>query len=146
MSEEVINETQNRLVKSKNVIVFNIVELPNETVNTSLTVAKEMLSDLALNLDIIQTKRIGKARPSGRPLLLVFNNAIESRLLLKNKSKLRSFERWKNKWVNADLTSTNSNEVFKRNAPTSTYQWRCKLNHIFNVVVLNAIDQTVPKM
>lgn len=103
-SDEVINEAQNRLVKSKNIIVFNVLELPNESDNTSLSVAKELLSDIALDLDIIQAKRIGNARSGGRPLLLKFNDANESRLLLRNKSKLRSLEKWKNVWVNADLT------------------------------------------
>lgn len=103
-SDEVINEAQNRLVKSKNIMVFNILELPNESDNTSLSVAKELLLDLALDLDIIQAKRIGNARSGGRPLLLKFNDANESRLLLRNKSKLRSLEKWKNVWVNADLT------------------------------------------
>lgn len=102
-SDQVINEAHNRLVKSKNIMVFNILELPNESDNTSLSVAKELLSDLALKLDIIQAKRIGNARSGGRPLLLKFNDANESRLLLRNKSKLRSLEKWKNVWVNADL-------------------------------------------
>jgi len=100
-SDEVINEAQNRLVKSKNIMVFNIL---NESDNTSLSVAKELLSDLALDFDIIQAKRIGNARFGGRPLLLKFNDANESRLLLRNKSKLHSLEKWKNVWVNADLT------------------------------------------
>jgi len=102
-SDQVINEAHNRLVKSKNIMVFNILELPNESDNTSLSVAKELLSDLALKLDIIQAKRIGNARSGGRPLLLKFNDANESRLLLRNKSNLRSLEKWKNVWVNADL-------------------------------------------
>jgi len=103
-SDEVINEAQNRLVKSKNIMVFNILELPNESDNTSLSVAKKLLLDLALDFDIIQAKRIGNARSGGRPLLLKFKDANESRLLLRNKSKLRSLEKWKNVWVNADLT------------------------------------------
>jgi len=85
-------------------MVFNILELPNESDNTSLSIAKELLSDLALDLDIIQAKPIGNARSGGRPLLLKFNNANEPRLLLRNKSKLRSLKKWKNVWVNADLT------------------------------------------
>lgn len=79
-SDEVINEAQNRLVKSKNIMVFNIFELPNESNNTSLSVAKELLSDLSLDLDIIQAKRIGNARSGRRPLLLKFNDANESRV------------------------------------------------------------------
>ncbi|KAL5232695.1 hypothetical protein ACI65C_000105 [Semiaphis heraclei] len=79
---------------------MRFLKLPNESNNTSLSVAKELLSDL----DIIKTKRIGNARSGGRPLLLKFNDANEPRLLLKNKSKLRSLEKWKNVWVNSDLT------------------------------------------
>jgi len=103
-TEEIIYETQNRLVKSKNIIAFNILELPNESDNTSLSVAKGLLSDLALDIDVIQAKRFGNARSGGRPLLLKFNNANEPRILLRHKSKLRSLEKWKNVWVNADLT------------------------------------------
>lgn len=103
-SDEIINEAQNRLVKSKNVIVFNVLEQPNETEITSLSIANNMLTDLALKLNIIQAKRIGKTRSGGRPLLIEFNNAADSRSLLKSKSKLRSFDKWKNIWVNADLT------------------------------------------
>lgn len=110
-SEEVINEAQNRLVKSKNIIVFNILELPNESDNTSLSVAKEFMSDIALDLDIVQAKRIGNARSGGRPLLLKFNDANEPRLLLRNKSKLHSLEKWKNVWVNADLTQYQQTQI-----------------------------------
>jgi len=127
-SDEVINEAQNRLVKSKNIIIFNILELPNESDNTSLSVAKELLSDLALDLVIIQATRIGNARSGGRPLLLKFNNANEPRLLLRNKSNLRSLEKWKNVWVNADLIQhqqIHTNEIFKRNTLTENSTETC---------------------
>jgi chromosome segregation ATPase len=61
-SEEVINEAQDRLVKSKNIIVFNILELPNESDNTSLTVAKDLMSDIVLGLNIVRAKRIDIGR------------------------------------------------------------------------------------
>lgn len=110
-SDEVIYEAQNRLIKSKNVIVFNIAELPGETEATSLSIANNMLSDLALNINITQAKRIGKACPDGRPLLLEFNNTADSRSLLKCKSKLRSFDKWRNIWVNADLTQYQQSQM-----------------------------------
>jgi ABC-type siderophore export system fused ATPase/permease subunit len=70
LSEEVINEAQNKLAKSKNIMVFNILESPNESDNISLSVAKGLLSNLAHDFDNIQAKRIGNARPNGQPLLI----------------------------------------------------------------------------
>lgn len=103
-ADEVIFEAQNRIIKSNNVIIFNLSELPNESSDGSLSIAREMISDLALNLNIIHAKRIGKTRVNGRPLLIEFNNSLSATSLLKSKTKLRSFDRWKNVWVNADLT------------------------------------------
>jgi len=93
LSKGTINEAQNRLVKSKNIIIFNNKELPNKAAIISISVSNSLLTDLALNLTIVQVKRIGKYRP-GRPVfLLEFKNADDARSLLKCKSKLRSSER-----------------------------------------------------
>lgn len=105
-SDEVITEIQNRMDKSNNVIIFNLSEKPSENANNTLSIVRDMLSDLDLNLNIVQARRIGKTHSVGRPLVIEFGTASNAKTLLKHKSKLRSIEKWKNVWINADLTRT----------------------------------------
>jgi hypothetical protein len=56
-----ILKNQHRLTKSKNVIIFNKTELPNEDYN-AFAIANELIVDLNLNNNIILVKRIGETR------------------------------------------------------------------------------------
>jgi len=61
------------VVKSYNVIIliiFNLPEKPNETGDITLSIVRDMLSDLDLNLKIVQAKRIGKTHSFERPLVI----------------------------------------------------------------------------
>lgn len=57
-----------------NVIIFNLSEKPNETADNTLSIAKDMLNDLDLNLNIVQAKRIGKTHSVGRHMVIEFGN------------------------------------------------------------------------
>jgi len=56
-----ILKNQHRLIKSKNFIIFNKTELPNEDYN-AFAIANELIVDLNLNNNIILVKRIGETR------------------------------------------------------------------------------------
>lgn len=103
-SSEVIREAQLRISKSKNVVIFNMEESPNETNDISKALASDLISHLNLDLNIILAKRLGKAQSNKRPLLVQFGNESEAFTLIKNKLKLQNTIKWKNIWINADLT------------------------------------------
>jgi len=94
-SDEVMIEAQNRVVKSYNVIIFNLPEKRNETADITLSIVRDVLSDLDLNLNIVQAKHIGKTHSFGRPLVIEFGNVSNVKTLLIYKSNLRSIEKWK---------------------------------------------------
>lgn len=70
-------------------------------IRSSLSIAREMIPDLALNLNIIHAKRIGNYGSNGRPLVIEFNKSLSATPRLKSKSKLSSLDRWINVWVNS---------------------------------------------
>lgn len=141
--EELIIETQNRLDKSNNVIILNVAELPDESIDMSTSIAKDMLTDLNLDLNIVQAKRLGKTRPNGRPLLIKFENGLSVRTILKCKSKLRSMDKWKNVWVNADLTRS---QQFQMNSLRETLRQKRKDGDL-NLVIkyVNGVPTICPK-
>jgi len=69
-SEETILKAQYRLLKCKNIIIFNKVELPNEVNNYALVNENELLADLNLNIIIIHAKRLEQLIQ----LLILFEN------------------------------------------------------------------------
>lgn len=70
-----------------------------------------MLSGRTLDLQLVQANRVGQSRPTGRPILVRFRNALSVKSLIKCKSKLRSLDKWTNFWINSDLTRSQQTEM-----------------------------------
>jgi len=102
--DEVTYEVPSRIETNNNVIILSFPELPEESEDRTLSIIEDMLSDLTLDLQIVQTNRVGQTWSTGRPILVKFENALNVKSFLKCKSKLRSLDKWKNVWVNSDLT------------------------------------------
>lgn len=64
----------------------------------------DLFKDLSFNSEFDRVKRLGKPGPRPRPLLIELKSLDEMLNLLWLKHKLRSIDRWKNIWVNQDLT------------------------------------------
>ncbi|XP_050536307.1 uncharacterized protein LOC126902750 [Daktulosphaira vitifoliae] len=104
-SEEIITEAQNRVLKQKNVIFYNIIETPNETLESSCKIVSDLIKDISLDLKVNSVKRLGKPHYNRiRPILVECDSIANVSKLLKNKSKLRAIKKWKKVYVNADLT------------------------------------------
>jgi len=98
-----------------------------------------MLLELTLDLQIVQTNRVGQTRPKGTTDLVKFENALNLKLLLKCKSKLRSLDKWKKVLVNSDLTKS---QQIQMNSLRETLRQRRKYG-VFNSVIKYIKD--VPK-
>ncbi|KAJ3652304.1 hypothetical protein Zmor_018282 [Zophobas morio] len=91
--EEIFAEINDRLHRSKNVIVYNLSEFQSDDLNTRINKDKESVSNIlnSMNLPLYEFKsiRLGTAKQNSkpRPLKLIFKNANEAMEVLKDRRK-----------------------------------------------------------
>ncbi|KAJ8665615.1 hypothetical protein QAD02_007277 [Eretmocerus hayati] len=85
-NEEIINELQDRIQRSRNIILFNVLEVK---AHVDSELAKRILKDIPVSTSNITTKRIGQAKEGAvRPLIITMNSTSDAHLVIKNKNKL----------------------------------------------------------
>lgn len=100
----IMNEVHDRLRRSNNIIVYNVPDPADES-QPALGLADDLFKDLSLSCGYITARRLGKPGHRPRPLLVELKSAGDVSNLLHIKSKLRRIDRWKDVWVNRDLTA-----------------------------------------
>jgi len=65
----------------------------------------DLISTMSVYVSIINIKRIGNSSNKNRPLRFIFKDASDVANILKSKSKLRTVDKFKNLWLNSDLTT-----------------------------------------
>lgn len=95
--------------RSRNAIFFNISVNPNESDDSA--VVKGLLSNMDLDISIIGLQRLGNSSSNNRPLRITFIEDSFVITLIKSKSKLRSIDKFKRVWVNADLSPSQREHI-----------------------------------
>jgi regulator of replication initiation timing len=98
-----VNEVNDRLSRSRNVLFFNISKDPEKTDDL---VINDLISTMKLKVPYIGLQRLGNSTSNNtiRPLRITLNDTADVIALLKSKSKLRTLDKYKRIWINADLT------------------------------------------
>lgn len=96
--EEVLAETEERIVRSSNVIIYNVKESLAESVAQRIVDDKEVITKIlretGVTVEINKVVRIGKKQPDNhnnkknRPIKVVLSNPKIAKEILKNKNKL----------------------------------------------------------
>ncbi|KAJ8667842.1 hypothetical protein QAD02_009505 [Eretmocerus hayati] len=87
VSETIYHEVQERITKSKNIILFKVPEVPN--ILQEIQQVQEILKDTPVNTSNIQAHRIGApAANTTRPIIVTLNSPQDAHLILKNKKRI----------------------------------------------------------
>jgi len=94
---DLIREVQNRILKERNVLVFNVPELQSTSSSDTLIVANEILQDEASKLAMCFTDAtwLENITKNNQPILIEFRDSGEIYTLLRAKMKLRNLNNWK---------------------------------------------------
>ncbi|XP_050540404.1 uncharacterized protein LOC126905053 [Daktulosphaira vitifoliae] len=99
---DLVNEINDRLYRSRNILIFNTSE--NDIISDE-AVVNDLISNMKVSVSISKIQRIGNLSIKNRPLRITFNEASDVITILKSKSKLRNTDKYKNLWINSDLTT-----------------------------------------
>ena len=112
--EDVLSELNERNLRKKNIIFFNITEqLPSTTKDQRISKEKSDISEIVsaicpdIDVDSISFNRLGKFNLNSnrsRPIKVTFQNESTVHKLIKNSSRLKESERFKNVSVSFDKT------------------------------------------
>lgn len=100
----IMNEIHDRLRRSNNIIVYNVPDPADES-QSAHGLADDLFNDLSLNCGYTTARCLGKPGQRPRPLLIELKSVGDVSNFLHIKSKLRRTDRWKDVWVNRDLTA-----------------------------------------
>lgn len=100
----IFQESLERMSKANNFMIFNVPSSANENSETLNVMVDDLFQDLAIQCPYTSVKRIGPVGSRPRPIVVQLNSQTNVHMVLKSKRKLRNFERWKNIWINEDLT------------------------------------------
>lgn len=64
----------------------------------------DLFTDLSVQCKPISSKRIGRIGSKPRPIVVELSSPSDVRMVLKNRSKMKSLERWNKVLLNEDLT------------------------------------------
>lgn len=108
---DVIQESHDRLLKEKNLIIFNVPDSDTEASSVTTSLVNEIFKDLPNPVSVSNAKRLGKPSNRPRPILIQFNSHSEVHSILRIKSKLRSSTRWKEVSISTDMTINQRNHM-----------------------------------
>jgi len=103
-SFDIATEIHKNYQRSKNLLVFDIPDSIGETPEMLNSVISELLADIGFNNEFPKITRFGLYHGKDRPILLVFKLPDYVQMILKQKTKLCLFKRWKNVKIGKDLT------------------------------------------
>lgn len=105
----IIHEVQERMEKSKNIIIFGVNEV-NDIDDDSPNTVKTIFNALSISTPIIHATRIGKKNEKPRPILVNLANKREVLSILKAKRKLRTIDTLKHIFIGTDQTIQQRNQ------------------------------------
>jgi len=94
---ELLNELYDRQSRANSVIIFNLPKhsFENPTNLSDMSLLKDIINDIGLNIQIIKAHRLGKSisnRP--RPLKVSLPNSSDNFLVLRSQNKLHGSHKW----------------------------------------------------
>jgi hypothetical protein len=98
---DLVNEVNDRLSRSRNILIFNTSE--NDIISDE-AVVNDLISNMKVYVSISKIQ-IGNSSIKNRPLGITFNEPSDVTTILKSKSKLCNTDKYKNLWINSDLTT-----------------------------------------
>lgn len=101
----VVHEVQERLHRSKNLLVFNAPDKHDESVDNTVQIVNDILQTMNLQLTVVKTKRLGNFHCKPRPILVELSSWNDVTMVLKAKSCLRNVDRWRGVWIGPDMTT-----------------------------------------
>ena len=114
--EEMMLEMEQRNQRSGNVIIFGLPESNEGTAEERKTCDSKAVDELLIKIDVnippTQAHRLGKPRSSKpRPLRVSGLNRSEKFAILRKAKSLRQYEKYRNVFINPDLTRRQQNEA-----------------------------------
>lgn len=106
---ELIHEVQERMEKSKNIIIFGVNEDSDMDMDSPYTV-KRIFNALSVSTPIIHATRMGKKNEKPRPILVNLASKLEVLSILKAKRKLRTIDTLKHIFIGTDQTIQQRNQ------------------------------------
>jgi hypothetical protein len=98
---DLVNEVNERLSRSRNIIIFN----SEDDIISDEAIVNDLIYNMKVNVPIAKIQRIGNLSSKNLPLRITFNDTSDVTTILKSKSKLRNTDKYKNLWINSDLTN-----------------------------------------
>ncbi|KAL4152733.1 hypothetical protein QTP88_000566 [Uroleucon formosanum] len=95
-----VKEIQEREIKSRNILLFNVVESQDDEIK----LATDQIKSLHIDVPITSAVRLGKQSNKPRPIRIEFECPQSVFAVLKSKKILSTSQFWKNIWITADLT------------------------------------------
>lgn len=106
---KLIHEVQERMEKSKNIIIFGVNEDSDMDMDSPNTV-KRIFNALSVSTPIIHATRMGKKNEKPRPILVNLASKLEVLSILKAKRKLRTIDTLKHIFIGTDQTIQQRNQ------------------------------------
>lgn len=102
--EDIFSEILDRQARSRNLIFFNVPELPSDSNSNDMQSILEVFRHIDTDVIPVNLLRLGKVSNQCRPIRITLPNQHDVFNLLKNKSKLRQSENFKNVSFSTDRT------------------------------------------
>ncbi|XP_050531542.1 uncharacterized protein LOC126900110 [Daktulosphaira vitifoliae] len=87
-----VHEVQERITKSKNILIFNAAEEPNNSELSPAKLTEIIFKKIDLNIPIVHAIRLGKNSEKPRPIMVKLGSKSEVLSVLKAKRKLREID------------------------------------------------------
>lgn len=101
---DVFHEAHERMSKASKLIVFNAPSTIDEKPHTTSCLINDLFTALSVQCKPISSMRIGRIGFRPCPIVVELSSPSVVRMVLKNRSKMKSLERWNKVWLNEDLT------------------------------------------
>lgn len=102
--EDIFSEILDRQARSRNLIFFNVPELPSDSNSNDMQSILEVFRHIDSDVIPVNLLRLGKVSNQCRPIRITLPNQHDVFNLLKNKRKLRQSENFKNVSFSTDRT------------------------------------------
>lgn len=104
---DLLRESEDRKTRANNILIFNLPENKDESIDSITSKTEELFSALHLPITPVKISRIGKIKINSkpRPLKIELNNSAEVHRVLKSKIQLRKIDAWKSIGISTDMTA-----------------------------------------
>ncbi|XP_050548524.1 uncharacterized protein LOC126910198, partial [Daktulosphaira vitifoliae] len=104
LNDDIFSDFIDRQARSKNIILFNVPEIPDNTNNSDTSTVNLILQNLNLNIKPVTVHRLGKSNVKTRPLKATFNTASDVFKILGSSRHLKSNQTFNEVRITSDKT------------------------------------------